>query len=74
MENFHKKLDKSIFIEMPKKEAFEYIKAKFGEETLKEVQEILKPYWKEKWKTKVTQKHFLNKAKSLNGHTNTNIV
>ena len=74
MENFHKKLDKSIFIQMPKNMAFGYIKDKYWEETLKEIQEILKPYWKEKWKTKVTQKHFLNKAKNTSGHTSTNIV
>ena len=74
MENFHKKLDKSIFIQMPKNMAFEYIRAKFWEETLKEVQEILKPYWKEKWKTKVTQKHFLNKVKNTSSHTNTTIA
>lgn len=44
MENFDNSLDKSLFLEMSDEMAFWYIKAKYWEETLKEVEEILKPY------------------------------
>ncbi len=41
MENFENSLDLSIFNELPKEQAFEYIKAKYWEEVLKEVIKIL---------------------------------
>lgn len=47
MENFNNSLDKSVFAELSETEAFEYIKAKYREEIKKEVEETLKPYWKE---------------------------
>ena len=43
MENFTNSLDKSIFDEMPKTLAFEYIRAKFGDWVKKEVQKIIEP-------------------------------
>lgn len=51
MENFTNSLDKSIFDEMPKALAFEYIKGKYWEEVKKEVQKIIEPKKKKNERT-----------------------